>query len=228
MTRPRAWLAWSSGKDSAWALHEVRAAGDVDVVGLLTTYTAPHDRVSMHGVRMELVRAQAEAVGLPLVTVPIPAPCPNEIYEARMEDALSAARTDGVTHIVFGDLFLEDVRAYRIAQLARAGMTPLFPLWLRDTRALVGDMLAAGVEAWITCLDPRALPAALAGQRLTPALIASLPASVDPCFERGEAHTFCAWGPAFSHPIRVEPGITVERDGFVFADLTCANAGAPT
>ncbi len=217
--RPKAWLAWSSGKDSAWALHEVRRSGEVDVVALLTTYTEPHDRVSMHGVRLELLRAQAEAVGLPLVLVPIPAPCPNEIYEARMEAAMAQARADGVHHVVFGDLFLEDVRAYREAQLARAGMTPVFPLWGKETTALLDEMLAAGVEAWVTCVDPRQAPAALAGKLLTRELVAGLPPSVDRCFERGEAHTFAASGPAFAHRVAVQPGIVVERDGFVFADL---------
>jgi uncharacterized protein (TIGR00290 family) len=215
----RAWIAWSSGKDSAWALHEARRGGEVDVVGLLTTYTEPHDRVSMHGVRLELLRAQADAVGLPLHLVPIPAPCPNEIYEARMAEALAAARAGGVTHVVFGDLFLADVRAYREAQLARAAMTPVFPLWERDTGALIREMLDGGTEAWITCVDPRAAPAALAGTRLTAATLAALPASVDPCFERGEAHTFCADGPAFARRVAVTPGAVVERDGFVFADL---------
>lgn len=219
MTRPRAWLAWSSGKDSAWALHEARRAGDVDVVGLLTTYTEAYDRVAMHGVRIALVQAQADAVGLPLTLVPIPSPCPNEIYEARMAEAMTTARAAGVTHIVFGDLFLEDVRAYRIAQLARAGMTPVFPLWQRDTRALIDEMLAAGVEAWITCLDPRHLAPGLAGQRLSRELIEALPAGVDPCFENGEAHTFCASGPAFARAVAVTPGEIALRDGFVFADL---------
>jgi uncharacterized protein (TIGR00290 family) len=219
MTRPRAWLAWSSGKDSAWALHEARRAGEVDVVGLLTTYTEPHDRVSMHGVRLELVRAQADAVGLPLALVPIPAPCSNELYEARMAAAMDAARDAAVTHVVFGDLFLADVRAYREAQLARAAMTPVFPLWGKPTAALVREMLDAGTEAWITCVDPRQAPAALAGTRLTAATVDALPASVDPCFERGEAHTFCAAGPAFARRVAVTPGVVVERDGFVFADL---------
>ncbi len=216
---PRAWLAWSSGKDSAWALHVARLAGEVDIVGLLTTYTEPHDRVSMHGVRLELVRAQAAAVGLPLHLVPIPSPCTNEIYEARMETAMAAARAGDVTHMAFGDLFLEDVRAYRVAQLARAGMTPVFPLWGRPTGALLDEMLAAGVEAWVTCVDPRQAPASLAGRMLTSELMAALPASVDRCFERGEAHTFAASGPAFAQGVAVKPGVVVERDGFVFADL---------
>lgn len=220
--RPRAWLAWSSGKDSAWALHEVRRAGDVDVVALLTTYTEPHDRVSMHGVRLELLRAQAAAVGLPLVLVPIPAPCSNEIYEARMAEAMERAKAEGVRHVVFGDLFLEDVRAYRERQLARAGMTPVFPLWGRETGALLAEMLTAGVEAWVTCVDPRQAPPALAGKMLTPEVVAALPASIDRCFERGEAHTFAANGPAFSRRVDVSVGIVVERDGFVFADLVAS------
>lgn len=222
MSAPRAWLAWSSGKDSAWALHAVRRAGDVDVVALLTTYTEPHDRVSMHGVRLELLRAQAAAVGLPLVLVPIPAPCSNEIYEARMAEAMEQAKADGVHHVVFGDLFLEDVRAYRERQLAKAGMTPVFPLWGRDTGALLAEMLAGGVEAWVTCVDPRQAPAELAGKMLTSELMAGLPASVDRCFERGEAHTFAANGPAFARRVDVRVGVVVEREGFVFADLLAA------
>lgn len=219
MTRPRAWLAWSSGKDSAWALHVLRSRGEVDVVGLLTTYTEPFERVSMHGVRLALVRAQAAAVGLPLHLVAIPAPCPDAEYRARMGVAMDAARAAGVTHVAFGDLFLADVRAYREAQLAQAGLAGLFPLWGEDTTALMATMLAAGVEAWVTCVDPRQAPRALAGQRLTSSVIAALPPGVDRCFERGELHTFAAAGPAFTHRVEVRPGAVVDRDGFVFAEL---------
>ncbi len=217
--RPRALVAWSTGKDSAWSLHEVRRAGDVDVVGLLTTVTAPYQRVSMHAVRVELLAAQAEAAGLPLHVVEIPAPCPNEVYEQAMTKALAAARDRGVTHVVFGDLFLADVRAYREARMAEAGMTPVFPLWGRDTHALAIEMIDAGVEAWITCVDPRRVPRALAGRRIDKALLAALPDHVDPCGERGETHTFVAAGPMLSRRLPVEVGEIVERDGFVFADL---------
>lgn len=217
--RPRALVSWSTGKDSAWALHEARRAGEVEIVGLLTTVTAPYQRVSMHGVRVELLAAQALAVGLPLHVVEIPSPCPNEVYAQAMADTLAVARARGITHVVFGDLFLEDVRAYREARMAEAGMTPVFPLWGRDTRALADEMLDAGVEAWITCCDPRHVPRELAGRRLDRALLDSLPAGVDPCGERGETHTFVAAGPMFSSSIAVEVGEIAERNGFVFADL---------
>lgn len=219
MTRPRALVAWSTGKDSAWALHEVRRAGELDVVGLLTTVTAPYQRVSMHAVRVELLAAQAEAVGLPLHVVEIPSPCPNDVYAETMATALAAARGDGITHVVFGDLFLEDVRAYREARMADVGMTPVFPLWGRDTRALATEILEAGVEAWITCVDPRKVPRELAGRRVDAELLAALPADVDRCGERGETHTFVSAGPMLRWRITVELGEIVERDGFVFADL---------
>jgi uncharacterized protein (TIGR00290 family) len=219
VTRPRALVAWSTGKDSAWALHEVRRAGELDVVGLLTTVTAPYQRVSMHAVRVELLAAQADAVGLPLHVVEIPSPCPNDVYAETMATALAAARGDGVTHVVFGDLFLEDVRAYREARMADVGMTPVFPLWGRDTRALATEILDAGVEAWITCVDPRKVPRELAGRRVDAQLLESLPDDVDRCGERGETHTFVSAGPMLSRRIDVALGEIVERDGFVFADL---------
>ncbi len=219
MNRPRALVAWSTGKDSAWALHEVRRAGELDVVGLLTTVTSPYQRVSMHAVRVELLAAQAEAVGLPLHIVEIPSPCPNDVYAETMATALAAARGDGVSHVVFGDLFLEDVRAYREARMAEVGMTPVFPLWGRDTRALATEILDAGVEAWITCVDPRKVPRELAGRRVDAQLLAALPDDVDRCGGRGETHTFVSAGPMLSQRIDVELGEIVERDGFVFADL---------
>ncbi len=217
--RPKALVAWSTGKDSAWALHEARRAGDLEIAGLLTTVTMPHQRVAMHAVRVELLRAQAEAAALPLVVVEIPSPCPNGMYEAAMAQAMEAARAQGVTRVVFGDLFLEDVRVYREERLASCGMTGIFPLWGRDTRALAGEMLTAGVEAWITCVDPRQAPRALAGCRVDAALLAGLPAGVDPCGERGETHTFVAAGPMLSRRIDVQVGEIAEREGFVFADL---------
>jgi len=219
MTRPRAWVCWSSGKDSAWALHVARAQGEVDVVGLMTTLTEPYQRVSMHGVRMSLVRAQAREAGLPLHEVPIPAPCPNEVYEARMAEAMQRARAEEVTHIVFGDLFLQEVRAYREANLARVGMTPVFPLWGRTTWLLAREMLAGGLRAHLVCIDPRQMPRGFAGGAFDWALLATLPASVDPCGEKGEFHTLAWDGPMFSRPIPVRVGETVEREGFVFTDL---------
>ncbi len=217
--RERAWVAWSSGKDAAWALHQVRAAGALEVTGLLTTVTETYGRVSMHAVREELLARQAAAAGVPLRTVRIPWPCPNGVYEREMAAALAAARAEGVTRVVFGDLFLADVRAYRERQLAGTGVAPEFPLWGRDTAALAREMLAGGLEARLTCVDPRKVPRTLAGARFDAALLAALPAGVDPCGENGEFHTFACAGPMFTAPVPVAPGEVVEREGFVFADL---------
>lgn len=222
MTLPRAWLCWSSGKDSAWALHVARAQGEVDVVGLLTTLTEPYQRVSMHGARMDLVRAQAREAGLPLHEVAIPAPCPNEVYEARMEEAMSRAKAAGVTHMVFGDLFLQDVRAYREAHLAEVGMTPVFPLWGRTTWLLAREMLGGGLRAHLVCVDPKQAPRAFAGRAFDWGLLAEMPVAMDPCGERGEFHSFAWDGPMFARPIPVRVGETVEREGFVFTDLSGA------
>jgi uncharacterized protein (TIGR00290 family) len=219
MTRPKALLSWSTGKDSAYTLHVARAAGEVDVVGLLTTVTAAYDRVSMHGVRRVLLDRQAEATGLPCTVVEIPATCPNEVYEQAMAAALDAARARGVSCVLFGDLFLADLRAYREQKLAGIGMTGRFPLWHRDTAALAREMTAAGLRAHLTCVDPRRLPARFAGRTFDDALLDELPADVDPCGENGEFHTFACAGPMFSAPIQVTPGEVVDRDGFVFADL---------
>jgi len=217
--RKRALVAWSSGKDSAYALHLARRDEALDVVGLLTTITDAYERVAMHGVREALLDAQAAAVALPLVKVRIPSPCPNEVYERAMGEAMAAAMAQGIDHVVFGDLFLADIRAYREAQLARIGMTPVFPLWLRDTAALAREMIDEGIEAVLTCVDPRQLDRSFAGRRFDGALLAALPASVDPCGENGEFHTLVTAGPMFARPIRVRTGAVVERDGFVFADV---------
>jgi uncharacterized protein (TIGR00290 family) len=211
-------LAWSSGKDSAFALHVLREQG-VPVVGLLTTINEAFERVAMHAVRLELLRAQAEAVGLPLVEVRIPWPCPNQAYEAAMAAALADARTRGVTAVAFGDLFLEDVRRYREDRMRGSGLEPLFPLWGRPTRALAEEMIARGQKAVLTCVDPRALPRELAGRAFDAALLRELPEGADPCGERGEFHSFAWDGPAFRHPVPVRVGEVVEREGFVFADL---------
>ena len=193
--RAKALIAWSSGKDSAWALHEARRGGDYEFVGALTTVTETFGRVSMHGVREELLKAQLDAAGLAPICVPIPYPCPNEVYEARMAAALADAKAAGVTHVVFGDLFLEDVRRYREEKLAGTGIAPVFPLWLRPTDALVRDMIDGGVETYLACVDLKQLPIVFAGRRLDRALLAELPASADPCGEKGEFHTFVAAGP---------------------------------
>ena len=217
--RPKAWLAWSSGKDSAWALHVARQSGQFEIAALLTTVNRTHERVAMHAVRESLLELQAEAAGLPLVKVPIPSPCPNEIYEQAMSEAMARARNEGVYHVIFGDLFLEDIRAYREKHLAACGMTPVFPVWRSDTRALAQEMLAAGLSAYLTCIDPRKLSPLFAGRRFDAQLIASFPHDVDPCGENGEFHTFACAGPMFRHPIAVTPGKIVHRDGFIFADL---------
>jgi uncharacterized protein (TIGR00290 family) len=220
LSKPKALIAWSSGKDSAWALHETRRAGEYEIVGALTTVTETFQRVSMHGVREKILRAQHEAIGLPSVIVPIPYPCPNEIYEARMAAALDAAKRQGVTHVVFGDLFLEDVRAYREQKLAGTGITPLFPLWQRPTDALAREMIDAGVETYLVCVDLKQLPKSFAGRRFDHSLLADLPASVDPCGEKGEFHSCVVAGPMLDRRIDVQVGETVERDGFAYSDLT--------
>jgi uncharacterized protein (TIGR00290 family) len=224
--KPRAWMSWSSGKDSALALHVARTSSEVEVVALLTTVNETHARVAMHAVRESLLEAQAAAVGLPLVKVPIPSPCPNGIYEARIGEAMARARKEGVRDVVFGDLFLEDIRAYREKQLTAVGMRAHFPLWGRPTPALAREMIDLGLEAVLTCVDPRQLPPRFAGRRFDHALLAELPPSVDPCGEKGEFHTFACAGPMFRAPIPVETGEIVEREGFVFADVLLKEAAA--
>ncbi len=219
MSPPRALVAWSSGKDSAWALREVQRAGEVEVVGLLTTITSEFDRVSMHAVREALLDRQAAALRLPCHKVRIPWPCPNERYEQEMARALAEARARGVTRVVFGDLYLADVRAYREEKLAGAGIEPLFPLWGRDTARLAHEMLEGGLGATITCVDPRRLDRGFAGRAFDARLLAELPAGVDPCGENGEFHTFVFASPSFGAPLEVEVGEVVEREGFVFADV---------
>jgi uncharacterized protein (TIGR00290 family) len=215
----RAWMSWSSGKDSALALHVARADLGLDVRALLVTVNADADRVAMHAVRRTLLVAQADRLGIPLHVVEIPALCPNEVYEARMAAAVTAATDDGVEQIVFGDLFLEDVRDYRERNLAATAIEPVFPLWRRPTDALAREMLASGIRAVLTCVDPTVLPAELAGRPFDAELLADLPAGVDPCGERGEFHTFVYDAPGFRAPIDVEIGERVERDGFVFCDV---------
>ncbi len=212
------WLSWSSGKDSAWSLHELQRAG-VPVTSLFTTLNTAFDRVAMHAVRRELLTAQARAAGLPLHVIELPSPCPNADSERIMGAFDSHAKASGVTEMAFGDLFLADIRAYREQQLAGTGIAPIFPLWQRETRALAEEMIAGGLVAQLSCIDPRKLDRAFAGRTFDAALLADLPAGVDPCGENGEFHTFVSAGPMFSDPVQVCRGEVVERDGFVFADL---------
>jgi len=226
----RVLLSWSSGKDSAWTLHVLRQNPDVEVVGLLTTVNTTHDRVAMHSTRRVILEAQARACGLPLHVIPLPWPCSNDVYERAMREAVASALEHGVTHVAFGDLFLEDIRAYRIKQLEGSGLEPLFPIWHEPTALLARRMIDAGVEACLTCVDPRRLPHSFAGRRFDHALLADLPADVDPCGENGEFHTCVLDGPMFKHPVAAVAGEIVERDGFCFADLvpvenpSCAGA----
>lgn len=215
-------MSWSSGKDSAMALHAIRTEADLDVTALLVTMNAEADRIAMHAVRRELLAAQAARLDLPVHVVDIPSPCPNDVYEAAMTGALAVARDAGVERVVFGDLFLEDVRDYRETRLAGTGISPVFPLWGRPTDRLARDMLAAGVRAVLTCIDPTVLEPELAGRAFDEALLAELPPGVDPCGERGEFHTFVWDGPGFRAPIDIEVGDVVESDGFVFCDLGLA------
>ncbi len=217
--KQRVLLSWSSGKDSAWALYQLQKQEQVELCGLLTTFNGANQRVAMHGVRRELVEAQAEAAGLPLWAVDLPYPCSNEEYESHMQQLLARARVEGITHIAFGDLFLEDVRAYREQMMSGSGIEPLFPLWGMNTRALAEEMLRAGLRAIIVTVDPRQLSASFAARSFDALFLKDLPASVDPCGERGEFHTFCFAGPMFRHPIPFRIGQIVTRDGFVFTDL---------
>lgn len=218
--RPRVLIAWSSGKDSAWALHVLREAGEVEVVGLLTTFNEAFDRVAMHAVRRDLVEAQARAAGLPLIDVPLPWPCSNAAYEEAMGRALAEVRAQlTITHVAFGDLFLEDVRQYRESRMQGTGLTPLFPLWGMPTATLARTMVASGLKARITCVDPKRLSPSYAGRLFDGNLLDEWSDGVDPCGERGEFHTFACAGPMFADPIPVSLGGVVARDGFVFADL---------
>jgi len=215
-------VSWSSGKDSAWMVHRLRQRGDVEIGALLTTINEPAQRVAMHAVRVEVLQAQAAALGLPLWLVPIPSPCPNEVYEAAMRGAVARAVAEGFTHAAFGDLFLEDIRKYREERLAGSGLSPLFPLFgtADDTPVLARRMIAAGLRARITCLNPNVMDRTFAGREFDAALLDELPPTIDPCAERGEFHTCAYAGPMFNHPVAVETGVTIERDGYVFTDLT--------
>ena len=212
-------LSWSSGKDSAWTLHVLRQRGEVEVVGLLTTVNQHFQRVAMHGTRYALLKAQAKAAHLPLWEVPLPWPCSNEDYERAMSAACASAVQQGISAIAFGDLFLEDVRRYREDRLRETGLTPLFPLWKRNTRELISEMLDGGLRARIVCVDPAKLPGDFVGRDLDHGLLRRLPSGVDPCGENGEFHTFAHAGPMFDQAIPIKDGEAVTRDGFLYADV---------
>ena len=220
--KPKALIAWSSGKDSAWALHQARIGGEYEIAGALTTITEGFDRVSMHGVRREVLEAQLAAAKLPLFPVMIPFPCPNEVYEQRMGEATRPAREQGITKIIFGDLFLEDIRIYREEKLRGTGIEPVFPLWNIPTDRLAREIIGGGLKARVVTLDPSRVPRELAGKSFDEALLATLPEGVDPCAENGEFHTCVVGGPMFANNLDVTVGGVVERDGFVFADLKLA------
>lgn len=212
-------LSWSGGKDSAWALHLIRQAGEYEVAGLLTTLNAAFCRVAMHGFRESLLDRQAEAVGLPLWKVPLPWPCSNEEYEQRMAVLCERAVSKGIYGIAFGDLFLEDIRTYRIDRLRGTGLVALFPVWGIPTALLARQMMEAGLHARITSLNPTIMDAGFVGRDWTQELLAELPSSVDPCGENGEFHTFVYDGPIFQRPMEVMHTQTMKRDGFIFAEL---------
>lgn len=226
--RSKALLSWSSGKDSAWTLHVLRQRGEVEVVGLLTTINTYFQRVAMHGTRSELLKAQAAAAHLPLWEVPLPWPCSNEVYEQAMAAACASAVRQGISGIAFGDLFLEDVRRYREDRLLGTGLDPIFPVWGRDTRELVSEMIDAGLRARIVCVDPSKLPANFAGRDLDHELVRRFPATVDPCGENGEFHTFAYAGPMFHEPLSIESGEIVTREGFVYSDVVLSAVAIPT
>jgi len=215
----RVLLSWSSGKDSAWALHMLRQQPELQVVALLTTFNSAADRVAMHAVRRTLVKLQAERTGIPLWEVELPWPCSNDDYECRMRAVVERAVAEGVDAVAFGDLFLEDIRAYRVRQLAGTGLQPLFPVWGIPTEELARQMIAAGLRAKLTCVDPAKLDASFAGREFDAALLLELPEGIDPCGENGEFHSFVYEAPVFSSPIAVQTGEVVTRDNFVFADV---------
>jgi uncharacterized protein (TIGR00290 family) len=212
-------LSWSSGKDSVWALHLLRQQPDLEVAALLTTFNSAADRVAMHAVRRELVETQAGRTGVPMWSVDLPWPCTNAEYEERMRGVCQRALAEGISTVAFGDLFLQDIRDYRERQLQGTGLNPLFPVWQIPTSQLAREMIATGVKAKITCVDPSQVDRSFAGRDYDRALLDALPAGIDPCGENGEFHTFVYDAPVFSQPVAVRTGEIIERDGFVFADV---------
>src|SRR5438552_8476234 len=220
--RKKTLLSWSSGKDSAWALHVLRQQPELRIAGLITTVNQLYQRIAIHAVRLELLERQAEAVGLPLRIINLPYPCSNAQYETAMEKFIEESRQAGIECMAFGDLFLQDIREYREAKLAGTGITPLFPLWKMPTDLLAREMISSGLRARISCVDPQQLPASFAGREFDQDLLSALPEEVDPCGERGEFHTFAFDGPMFSKPVGIEVGEITEREGFVYADVLSA------
>lgn len=218
----KTFLSWSSGKDSAWTLNLLRQDREIEIAGLFTTVNAEFGRVAMHGVRRAVLERQARAAGLKLHVIDLPWPCPNAEYEKRMAAFIEIAKAEGVDAMAFGDLFLEDIRAYREARLEGTGLKPLFPLWGRETRQLARDMISGGLKARVTCVDPKQLDASFAGRAFDAGFLADLPEGADPCGENGEFHTCVHAGPMFAAPFDIESGEVVERDGFVFADVILA------
>jgi uncharacterized protein (TIGR00290 family) len=225
MTRPKLLLSWSGGKDSAWCLHVLRERAEYDVVGLLTTVNQRRGRVAMHDIRADLLQAQADAAGVPLWQVELPWPCANSQYEQIMTQCVHEAVRQGVSHMAFGDLFLQDIRAYRERNLAGTGLTPVFPLWGQDTCTLAAGMAAAGLQALIVCVDTKLAPASLAGRVFDQELLGQLPAGVDPCGENGEFHTLCFAGPMFSRTLPLRVGASAERDGYLYTDVELEEEG---
>jgi len=218
MSRTRVILSWSSGKDSAWALYRLQRDPAVELMGLITIFSA-HERVFMHAVRPEIVAAQAARAGLPLQVLRLPPACSHEEYMERTRAVLREASAQGATHIAYGDLYLESVRAHRLELLAGTGLEPVFPLWQEDTRALASEMLRGGLETYVTTVDLKLLDRSFVGQRWDEAMIGRFPPGIDPCGEGGEFHTCVVGGPMFSSPVRVQPGQIVEREGYAFSDL---------
>lgn len=218
MTKPRVMLSWSSGKDSAWSLHTIQQSNDYEIAGIFTTVNAEFQRVAMHGVRLALLKQQAQAMGLSLTVIEIPWPCSNQEYEQAFSQFISQVDND-VDGFVFGDLFLEDIRQYRVSQLDGTGITPIFPLWLIPTRKLADTMVSGGLKAIVSCVDPKQCPKEFAGREYNAEFLADLPPSVDPCGENGEFHTFVFEAPCYDAAIAINVGEVVERNGFVFADI---------
>ena len=225
MGRPKALMSWSGGKDSAWALKQVRESGEFEIVGAIVTITQGNNRVLLHGVREELLEAQTTAVGLPMRKMLIPYGCPGEVTDAALYRLLMRAKAEGIERVIYGDLFCADVRGYREAQLGHMGMTGCWPLWKRDTAELVREIINGGVCTYLSSVDLKHLPRSFAGRLLDHALLKDLPPGVDPCGEMGEYHSFVFDGPMFSHALNVYPGEIFEQDGFAFADLV--NSGQP-